>query len=219
MKNHNKKSRSQWQSATGQPTLEIAKYHGRRLKYHLSAVDDSAGIRAQQDSEKWKREGAVGECSSFSGDDDLTPPRFKRLNLKIRKIVQKRYLQAATQVDGIKWALYKKEQCESLTTELLELIDQLEKAVDPESKLEELSQKESQDIGDSLKTLLKVIGQCDARLEAAATQTLEDQTALSGISVSATTNNGLQMGINRGEIKGITFGANNTITHTWNKGG
>lgn len=187
----------------------------------LGAIEDmldtlsGALNKAQKESEKWKPKDVESECSPASEDDDLTPSRFKRLNMKLRKITEKRYQKATTQVESLKWALYKKEQCESVTTQLSELIGQLEGFVEPQSKLEELTQEDSKAIGESLKTFLEVVGKCDPRLEESAKQTLEDKEGLSNISMSATNNYGLQMGVNRGEMKGLSFGTGNTITNNW----
>lgn len=171
--------------------------------------------KAQKESEKWKPKGVESECSPASEDDDLTPSRFKRLNMQMRGIIERRYQKATTQVESLKWALYKREQCESVTTQLSELIGQLELFVEPQSKLEELTQEDSKAIGESLKTFLEVVGKCDPRLEEAAQRQLEDKEELTNISISATNNHGLQLGVNRGEMKGLSFGTGNTTTNNW----
>ena len=168
--------------------------------------------KAKKESAKWK---PAGDIDFDKDDDDDLMPKFQRLKSKIRKIVEKRCRSVVIGVEGAKWALYKKEQCEALMQKLLELIEQLEKAVESESTLDELSRKESEVIGESLKTLLEAVGDCDPRLQAAASERLEDNAASTKISISAATNYGLQMGINRGEMKGLTFGTGNTITHQW----
>lgn len=167
---------------------------------------------AKKESSKWK---PADMEDTHDGHDDELRPKFKRLNSKIQQIISKRRHHFSTSVDGAKWALYKKEQCEALTSKLTELIEQLEKAVEPESTLDDLSNKESKVIGESLKTFLETVGHCDPRLQAAASKALEDQEGLAKISVSATNNYGIQMGINHGEMKGLSFGTNNTITHEW----
>ncbi|KAM6483961.1 prion-inhibition and propagation-domain-containing protein [Trichoderma sp. SZMC 28011] len=189
----------------------------------IEKIEDTLGNlysvlrKAQEESEKWKPKNGESKCSPASEDNDLTltPSRFKRLNMKMRKITEKRYQKATTQVESIKWALYKKEQCESVTTQLLELINQLEEFVEPQHKLEELIQEDSKAISESLRTFLEAVGNCDPRLEESAKQPLEDEAELGKISMSATNNYGLQMGINRAEMKGISFGTGNTVTNHW----
>jgi hypothetical protein len=187
----------------------------------LEAIEDmldtlsSVLNKARTESEKWKPKDVESKCSPVSEDDDLTPSRFKRLNMKMRKIIEKRYQKAIFQVESLKWVFYKKEQCESVTTQLEELIGQLEECVEPQSKLEELTQEDSEAIGESLKTFLEVVGKCDPRLEESARRRLEDKEELSNISMSATNNYGLQMGVNRGEMKGLSFGTGNTTTNNW----
>ncbi|KAL7759207.1 hypothetical protein ACKLNR_011634 [Fusarium oxysporum f. sp. zingiberi] len=168
--------------------------------------------RAKKESVKWKPTDM--DDTGDDHDDDLKP-RFKRLNSKIQQIISKRCRHFSMSVNGAKWALYKKEQSEALTSKLTELIEQLEKVVKPESALDDLSNKESEVIGESLKTFLEAVGDCDPRLQAAASKALEDQEGLAKISVSATNNYGIQMGINRGEMKGLSFGTDNTITNQW----
>lgn len=171
--------------------------------------------KAQKDSEGWKPKRDEAECSPASENDDLTPSRFKRLHIKLRAILQKRYRTATSQVESMKWALYKKEQCDSLTVQLSELIGQLEEFVEPQSKLDELTRDDSLAIGESLKTFLEVVGKCDPRLEQSAEQALEEREESCKISISAANNYGLQMGVNRGEMKGLSFGTGNTTTNNW----
>ncbi|VUC35539.1 unnamed protein product [Clonostachys rosea] len=170
---------------------------------------------AQKESENGKPNDVESECSLGIEHGDLTPPRFKRLIIKMQKIIEMRYEKATTQMESLKWVLYRKEQCESLMTQLSELIGQLEEFVKPQSKLEELAQEDSRAIGDSLQDFLEVVGKCDPRLEAFAKQTLEEREELSSISMSAINNYGLQQGINRGEMRGLSFGTGNTITNNW----
>lgn len=170
--------------------------------------------KARKEAQKWNPK-TESECSPAAEDAYLIPSRFKRLNIKLRAILERRYQKATTRVESLKWALYKKEQCESLTTQLSELIGQLEDFVEPQSKLEELTQKDSLAIGESLKTFLEVVGKCDPRLEQAAEQALEEREESCNISISAGTNNGVQMGVNRGEMKGLSFGTGNTTTNNW----
>ncbi|KAL2106314.1 hypothetical protein VUR80DRAFT_6896 [Thermomyces stellatus] len=149
------------------------------------------------------------------GESELGPPRFKRLQLKIRNLVKKRCLRAGDHIKGVKWILYKKEQCEALTTQLTELIGQLEQLAAPEEKLQELTKEECDEMGDSLKTLLEVAEAVDPLLETAASQKLEADAAARGVSVSAGINNGVQLGVNHGSLKGLIFGANSTVTNNW----
>jgi hypothetical protein len=156
--------------------------------------------------------------SDSSTDTELSPPRFKRLQLKIRHIVTKRHHRASDHRKGAKWILYKTDQCEALTTRLTELLDELEKvAVTAEEKLEELGREECERMGDSLKTLLEVAGQVDPLLVICATQKVEGERAARGVSVSAGVNNGVQMGVNYGAFKGISFGTGNSITNQWGR--
>lgn len=100
-------------------------------------------------------------------------------------------------------------------TQLSEAIDQLEEFVEPQNKLDGLIQEDSRAIGESLETLLEVVGKCDPRLEESVKQMLADKGELMNISMSATNNYGLQMGVNRGEMKGFSFGTGNTLTNNW----
>jgi len=158
--------------------------------------------------------GAAGD-SSVDADNDLRPPRFKRLQIRIRKLVQKRYHRAGDHIRGAKWVLYKKEQCEALTTQLTELISQLEQLATPEEELEELAREECEEMGDSLKTLVEVAEAVDPLLQATASQKLTADVVSRGVSLSADINHGVQLGVNYGSLKGLTFGANNNITNNW----
>ncbi|KAL6886863.1 hypothetical protein GGI43DRAFT_271474 [Trichoderma evansii] len=142
--------------------------------------------KAQTESEKLKHNDVDSECSLASEDSNLTPSRFKRLNMKMRNIVEKRCQKANTQVEGLKWALYKKDQCESIMTQLSDTIGQLEGFVEPQSKLNELIQEDTKAIGESLETFLEIVGKCDPRLEESAKQTLADKEEMMNISMSAT---------------------------------
>jgi hypothetical protein len=175
--------------------------------------------RAKTKSIKMESTAARGTSTSDSSTDtELCPPRFKRLQVKIRDIVAKRYHRAGDHWKGAKWVLYKKDQCEALTTRLTELLDELEKmAVTSEEKLEELGREECDGMGDSLKTLLEVAGQVDPLLVICATQKVEGERAARGVSVSAGVNNGVQMGVNYGAFKGISFGTGNSITNQWGR--
>lgn len=202
-------------SESGLPALSI--------NASLSAVEDMLDNvsrvikKAQAESAKRNPEDVDNECSPALGDNDLTPSRFKRLNRKMQGIVSKRYRKTAEQVEGLKWALYKKEQCESITTQLSGLLDQLEQFVEPQSRLEELTHEDSKSIGESLSTLLEIVGKCDPKLEDAAKQVLEDNSQSTNITMSATNNYGLQLGVNRGTMKGLSFGKNNTISNHWGR--
>lgn len=200
-------------SQKGQSTLATNKEAGAIAEI-LYNINDALK-KAQKESANWK---PTGDDMDLDDDDDIRP-KFQRLKAKIRDIVAKRCRQITTGIRGAKWALYKKEQCEALTSKLLELIEQLEKTVQSEGKLDELSQSESNIIGESLKTLLEAIGEVDPRLKAAATETLKDQAETNNITIGATTNYGLQIGINRGEMKGLTFGTGNTVSHQWHEQG
>jgi single-stranded DNA-specific DHH superfamily exonuclease len=118
---------------------------------------------------------------------------------------------------GTKWILYKKDECEALTTRLTEFMDQLEKIVTSEEKLEELGREECDGMGDSLKTLLEIAGPVDPLLVLCATQKVEGEKVARGVSVSAGVNNGVQMGVNYGAFKGISFGTGNNITNQWGR--
>lgn len=169
----------------------------------------------QRESEKLApKEPNHGQDPPADPDNDISPSRFKRLRIRIQNIIQKRCLRSGDHFKGVKWILYKKEQCEALTTQLGELIDQLEQYAPPD-KLEELSREDSKEMSDSLTTLLEIIGTVDPRLEHAVTQKLDADRASRGVHVSAITNNGLQIGVNYGEFKGTTLGTGNTITHQW----
>ncbi|KAK4248158.1 small secreted protein [Corynascus novoguineensis] len=172
--------------------------------------------KAMAESQKLAPKGldAAGD-SSVDADNDLRPPRFKRLQLRIRNLVQKRYLRAGDHIRGAKWVLYKKEQCEALTTQLTELIGQLEQLAAPEEELEELTREECEEMGDSLKTLVEVAEAVDPLLQATASQRLTADVMSRGVSVSAGINHGVQLGVNYGSLKGLTFGANNNITNNW----
>lgn len=160
---------------------------------------------------------APTSTSDDSSNSELSPPRFKRLHLKIRQIVINRYHRAGDHWKGAKWILYKKDQCEALTTRLTELVDQLDKMATSEEKLEELGREECDSMGDSLKTLLEIAGPVDPLLVLCATQKVEGERAARGVSVSAGVNNGVQMGVNYGAFKGISFGTGNTITNQWGR--
>lgn len=150
-------------------------------------------------------------------DDDLSS-RFKRLRIKLRALTQKRLGRASTHYEGTKWALYKKEQSEALTTQLLALIEQLEQLIEPASpKLDELSQEDCRYMGESLRALLDVVGGSDPRLQAAATESLEDEKAAHGVSVTTGTNYGMVVGVNNKEIKGIVFGSHGTVNNNWGR--
>ncbi|SPO02559.1 uncharacterized protein DNG_05232 [Cephalotrichum gorgonifer] len=118
----------------------------------------------------------------------------------MQKIVVMRYHKTTEQVEGLKWVLYKKEQCESVTTRLLELLDQLEKFVEPQSKLEELTQA----LG---------IHRCDPRLEDTAKQARGSKPESTKVTMSATQNLGIMMGVNMGTLSGLSFGTSNTVTN------
>ncbi|UPL00936.1 hypothetical protein LCI18_011870 [Fusarium solani-melongenae] len=194
----------------GQPSLAI-NTDAEAVEEILDNIN-RALKNAKRESANWK---PTGDDMGLDGDDDDLQPRYKRLKAKIRDIVAKRCRQITTGVRGAKWALYKKEQCEALTTQLLELIEQLENTVQSEGKLDELSQSESKVLGENLKTLLEVVGGVDPLLKAAASGTLRDKAETNNITIGATTNYGLQMGINRGEMKGLTFGTGNSVSHQW----
>jgi hypothetical protein len=177
--------------------------------------------KAKNESIKMESTAARGTSTSTSDaspDTELSPPRFKRLQLKIRHIVTQRYHRAGDHWKGAKWILYKKDQCEALTARLIELLDELDKmAVTSEEKLEELGREECDGMGDSLKTLLEVAGQVDPLLVVCATQKVEGERVARGVSVSAGVNNGVQMGVNYGAFKGISFGTGNSITNQWGR--
>ncbi|SPO06798.1 uncharacterized protein DNG_09492 [Cephalotrichum gorgonifer] len=171
--------------------------------------------KAKRASEKMEPKAAEGEGPDDDDDEDgdISPPRFKRLQLKIRQIVTKRLHRVGDHWKGAKWIVYKKEQCEALTTKIIELINQLEEIAKAGDKLEELSREECDGMGDSLKTLLEVAGKVDPLLVTSATQKVEGEAAAKGVSVSAGVNNGVQMGVNYGSFKGISFGTGNSITN------
>ncbi|WAO93445.1 HeLo domain-containing protein [Fusarium falciforme] len=194
----------------GQPSLAI-NTDAEAVEEILDNIN-RALKNAKRESANWK---PTGDGMGLDDDDDDLQPRYKRLKTKIRDIVAKRCRQITTGARGAKWALYKKEQCEALTTQLLELIEQLENTVQSEGKLDELSQSESKVLGENLKTLLEAVGDVDPLLKAAASETLRDKAETNNITIGATTNYGLQMGINRGEMKGLTFGTGNTVSHQW----
>ena len=181
----------------------------------LSTINDVLE-KAKRESGKMEPK-AADDDTSDDANSELSPPRFKRLQLKIRQIVTKRYYRAGDHWKGTKWILYKKEQCETLTVRITELIDQLEKLATSEEKLDELSREECDGMGDSLKTLLEVAGQVDPLLVTSATQKIEGERAARGVSVSAGVNNGVQMGVNYGGFKGISFGTGNSITNQWGR--
>ena len=189
---------------------------GSALKLNCDAIEGvlekviSVLDKAKNEAQKWQPKDIPSDNETT---DDLTPRRFKRLNDKIQKIIITRYHKAADQVEGLKWVLYKKEHCEAVTKQLLELITQLEELVQPQTELEELTKTDLAAIGESLDTLMEVVGDCDPRLTVAAEQLLEDRAELSNITMSAVTNNGIQMGVNRGTLSGLSFGTGNTITN------
>ncbi|WXC51014.1 hypothetical protein QX201_010719 [Fusarium graminearum] len=195
---------------SSQPSLAI-KTDAEAVEEILDNIN-RALKNAKRESANWK---PTGDDMGLDDDDGDLQPRYKRLKTMIRHIVEKRCRQITTGVRGAKWALYKKEQCETFTTRLLELIEQLEKTVQSEGKLDELSQSESKVLSESLKTLLEAVGDVDPRLKAAASEMLRDKSETNKITIGATTNYGLQMGINRGEMKGLTFGTGNTVSHQW----
>ncbi|ROT36790.1 hypothetical protein SODALDRAFT_334988 [Sodiomyces alkalinus F11] len=165
-------------------------------------------IKAKNESEKMKPRNA--DDAPFPND------RFGRLQRKVRGLVVKRCRKTATQVSGVKWALYKTEQCEALITNISELIEQLEKLVEPQSKLEELTREECEEMSGELMTILDVIRDCevcDPYLLAAATQALEEKKAtLQNTNVSAGTNYGMMVGRHNGNVNGVQI-RNTTITN------
>lgn len=181
----------------------------------LSTINDVLE-KAKKESKKMESN-AAGDSTSDDPDNELSPPRFQRLQLKIRQIVTRRYHRAGDHWKGAKWVLYKKDQCEALTTRLTELIDQLDKIAASEEKLEELSREECDGMGDSLKTLLEVVGEVDPLLVISATQKIDGEKMARGVSVSAGVNNGVQMGVNYGGFKGISFGTGNSMTNQWGR--
>lgn len=220
---------SRWGEAAGLPLADDGKgtstsspegVQAKIAASKLETVEDLLSTiktvlnNAKRESDKMKPKDVDVDESSLFGEEELAPPRFRRLHLRIRHLVEERYHKAATHVSGLKWAMYKKERCEALIAEVSGLIDQLETLVEPQSNLEELTQEECKDMSEHLKTLLEVVGKCDPYLHAAATQAFGDRTSDS-ISVSATTNHGIMVGVNNKEIRGVTFGSNNTITHQW----
>lgn len=210
----------------GQPAGSVDPLEGRKnaaLEDNADQVEDilseikKALNKAKKASEKMEPNAAECQHTDDDGDSDAPPPRFTRLQLKIRQIVSKRIHRAGDHWKGAKWILYKKEQCEALTTKIVGLIDQLEEVVKSGDKLEELSREECDGMGDSLKTLLEVAGQVDPLLVTSATQKVEGEAVAKGVSVSAGVNNGVQMGVNYGSLKGISFGTGNSITNQWGK--
>ncbi|KAK7415034.1 hypothetical protein QQX98_006172 [Neonectria punicea] len=172
--------------------------------------------KAKKDSLESKPEDNDKKSASFeSNGDDPGPPRFRRLDLKIQELVKKRRPSVATHVEDIKWTVYNREQWESFTTAILEIFDELETFIEPQSKLKELSLDDSKAIDDSLDTLLEVIGKCDPRLQEAAMKTLQGQEDSPKVSFSATYNYGQQVGVIRSEMRGMAFGNYNTINNTW----
>ena len=223
---------SRWGQATG--VLKAEEEGGEHQKTQDKSFDIEDNADAIEDLlstikdvlEKAKNESIKMESTAaremanpdFSPDTELSPPRFKRLQLKIRRIVTQRYHRAGDHWKGAKWILYKKDQCEALTTRLTELLDELDKvAVTSEEKLGKLGREECDGIGDSLKTLLEVAGQVDPLLVICATQKVEGERVVRGVSVSAGVNNGVQMGVNYGAFKGISFGTGNSITNQWGR--
>ncbi|KPM44499.1 hypothetical protein AK830_g2044 [Neonectria ditissima] len=172
--------------------------------------------RAQKESLRCNRPKNTDEMSnSFQGGgEELCPPRFKRLNLKLQELINKRW-HDPTRVKGTRWLLHHREQCELFKSQILGHFDQLEKFVEPESRLVELSQEDCKAMGDSLTTLLDVIGECDPRLKEAAKKRLQDEENSTRVSFSATNNYGQQIGVFRAEMRGISFGTNNTIHNQW----
>lgn len=181
----------------------------------LSTINDVLE-NAKRESAKMEPMAAGGDISDDT-DSELSLPRFKRLQLSIRQFVSKRNRRAGDHWKGVKWILYKKEQCEALTLRLTELVDQLEKLAGSKEKLEELSREECDGMGDSLKTLLEVAGQVDPLLVTSAIAKLEGEKVARQVSVSAKVNNGIQMGVNYGGFKGISFGTGNNITNQWGR--
>jgi len=169
---------------------------------------------AQEASRKLQHEEALDQETTT--EEELSPPRFKRLYQKLRTLTQKRLHRASVHYNGTKWALYKKDQCEALTAQLLALIEQLEQLVKPaDQQLDELTQDDCHYMGESLRTLLEVVGESDPRLSSAATKSLEEDKVASSVSVSTGTNYGMVVGVNNKEIKGIVFGSNSTVNNQW----
>ncbi|KAF5230265.1 hypothetical protein FAUST_9886 [Fusarium austroamericanum] len=198
---------------SGQPSLAITT-DAEAVEEILDNIN-RALKNAKRESANWKPTGNDMGLDDDNNDDNDLKPRYKRLKARIRDIVAKRCRQITTGVRSAKWALYKKEQCEAVIAQLVELIEQLETTVRSEGKLDELSQSESKVLDESLKTLLEAVGDVDPRLKAAALEMLRDKSETSNITIGATTNYGLQMGINWGEMKGLTFGTGNTVSHQW----
>ncbi|KAK7430682.1 hypothetical protein QQZ08_002726 [Neonectria magnoliae] len=180
--------------------------HIEDLLYRAKAVLE----KAKKDSLKSKPKDNDKKLASLESNGvDPGPPRFRRLDLKIQELVKKRHPSVATHVEDIKWTVYNREQWESFTTPILELFDELE------TKLMELSLDDSKAIDDNLDTLLEVIGKCDPRLQEAAMKTLQGQKDSRKVSFSATYNYGQQIGVFSGQMKGISFGTNNTVNNNW----
>lgn len=173
--------------------------------------------KASEEATKMNPKAEGGNDAAEETGDELSPPRFKRLQLRIRHIVSTRCDRAGDHWKGVKWVLYKKDQCEALTTRIIELLGQLEKLATSEEKLTELGREECEGLGDSLKTLVEAAGGVDKLLVGCATQKIEGDREARGVSVSAGVNYGIQNGVNYGSFKGLSFGTGNTITNQWGK--
>ncbi|KAL2161607.1 hypothetical protein VTH06DRAFT_8169 [Thermothelomyces fergusii] len=164
-----------------------------------------AMAESQKSAPKDEGAGAGGD-RSVGPDDELGPPRFKRLQLRVRKLVKQRSSRAGDQIKAVQWVLHKKEQCEGLTAQLVDLISRPEKLTAPEEELEELARQECEEVGDSVKTLLEVADAVDPLLQIASSEKLDAAAMMRGVTVWAGVNRGLQLGANYGQLRGSSSG-------------
>ncbi|KAF5581875.1 hypothetical protein FPANT_8743 [Fusarium pseudoanthophilum] len=184
-----------------------------RIEDILDNIDQTLK-KARVESDKWaaaEKEKGVGSAD----DETYLEPRYRRLKASIRKIVEKRCSQVTTGALSVKWALYKKEQCEALAETLSDLIGQLEDIIKSEEKLKELSQTEVQNMGENLEDILEVIRdvKIDPYLMAATSAQLKKNKRPPNIGMHADTNHGFMIGQNEGGISNISLGQGYTVNH------